>query len=147
MSSVEVLVILGNTVSKVPEYKTLNASGCDLFCVSDVHIPPMTRVLLPTGLFIAIPVGWEGQIRPRSGLAFEEGLTVLNSPGTIDADYRGEVKILAINLGADLVRLRSGDRIAQLVIAPVSKAEFKVVSELPSTARDQCGFGHTGRRG
>jgi dUTP pyrophosphatase len=106
-------------------------------------VPPGQRALVPTGLRLAIPEGYEGQVRPRSGLALRHGLTVLNAPGTIDADYRGEVQVLLINLGQEPVTIRPGDRIAQLVIAPVARAEL-VVAKLPDTQRGSGGFGHTG---
>ncbi|OEU77957.1 MAG: deoxyuridine 5'-triphosphate nucleotidohydrolase, partial [Desulfuromonadales bacterium C00003107] len=100
--------------------------------------------LVPTGIALAIPAGYEGQVRPRSGLAIKKGLTLVNAPGTIDADYRGEVKIIVINHGQDLVTITSGERIAQLVIAPVLRACLTLVEQLETTARDAGGFGHTG---
>jgi dUTP pyrophosphatase len=108
-------------------------------------LPPLGRVLAPTGIAIALPSGHEGQVRPRSGLAAKHGVTLLNSPGTIDADYRGEVKVLLVNLGSETVELARGDRIAQLVIAPVVQAELREVAALESTARGAGGFGSTGR--
>ena len=109
-----------------------------------VVIRPMERVLIPTGLVLEIPEGYEGQIRPRSGLALEKGLTVLNAPGTIDADYRGEVKVLLVNLGDEEVTVRRGERIAQLVIVPVAKAKLEEVEEVGTTERGEGGFGSTG---
>ncbi len=130
----------------LPEYATPMSSGMDLrAAVSEpVVIRPMERVLIPTGLVLEIPEGYEGQIRPRSGLALEKGLTVLNAPGTIDADYRGEVKVLLVNLGDEEVTVRRGERIAQLVIVPVAKAKLEEVEEVGTTERGEGGFGSTG---
>ena len=129
-----------------PAYHTDAAAGMDL--LADVSAPirlaPGQRALVPTGLALEIPVGFEGQVRPRSGLALRQGLTLLNSPGTIDADYRGEIQVLLINLGADEVRVQRGERIAQLVIAPVVRAAWDEVGELAPSARGSGGFGHTG---
>ncbi len=108
-------------------------------------LAPLSRALVPTGLSAAIPVGYEGQVRPRSGWALKHGITVLNSPGTIDADYRGEIKVLLINLGQEAVTIQPGDRIAQLVIARVEQAVLCEVEVLDETARGDGGFGHTGR--
>jgi len=132
----------------LPALSTAAASGFDLrACVDEpVTIAPGARELVPTGFAMALPEGWEAQIRPRSGLAMEWGLTMLNSPGTIDADYRGEIKVLAVNLGERPVVIRRGDRIAQLVIARVPRVEFVEVQELPGSARGAGGFGHTGSR-
>ena len=105
----------------------------------------MARVAVPTGIALEIPVGFEGQVRPRSGRALDQGLALINSPGTIDADYRGEVKVLLVNLGAAPITIRPGDRIAQLVIAPVARAEIVEVAELGPSSRGSGGFGHTGR--
>ena len=130
----------------VPRYMSEAAAGLDLVAASDapVSIEPRGRAAIGTGLAMAIPVGWEGQVRPRSGLARAQGVTVLNSPGTIDADYRGEVIILLVNLGREVVEIRSGERIAQLVIAPVAQAELELVDELPESRRGAGGFGSTG---
>ena len=131
----------------LPAYQSEHAAGMDL--MADIEAPftiaPMSRVAVPTGFAIEIPEGFEGQVRPRSGLAFKEGITVINAPGTIDADYRGEVKVLLINLGNDPVLLNPGDRVAQLVIAPVIRASIEEVDNLQDTARGDGGFGHTGR--
>jgi dUTP pyrophosphatase len=108
-------------------------------------LAPQGRVAVPTGFAIEIPPGFEGQVRPRSGLAFKDGVTVINAPGTIDADYRGEIKVLLVNLGNDSVWLNPGDRIAQLVISPVVRAEVEEADNLEETARGEGGFGHTGR--
>jgi len=132
----------------LPARSTSASSGFDLrACVDDaVTIPPGGRALVPTGFALAIPVGWEAQIRPRSGLAMEWGMTMLNSPGTIDADYRGEIKVLAVNHGDREIRIGRGDRIAQLVVSRVPEVAFEEVDELPGSARGAGGFGHTGSR-
>lgn len=129
-----------------PSYMTPGSSGLDLKASLEepMSIEPLERKLIPTGLKLAIPQGYEGQVRPRSGLALKHGITTLNSPGTIDSDYRGEVKVLLINLGSAPVVINSGDRIAQLVIAPVVQAELEEVDELDDTSRGEGGFGHTG---
>ncbi len=131
----------------LPAYQTKDAAGMDLMAdiEAEFSIAPMSRVAVPTGFAIEIPPGFEGQVRPRSGLAFKQGLTVINAPGTIDADYRGEIKVLLVNLGNDSVLLNPGDRIAQLVIAPVVRASVEEVDNLEDTARGDGGFGHTGR--
>ncbi len=130
----------------LPRYMTEGAAGMDLLAdlESDVILAPGDRRLVPTGLAFAIPRGFEGQVRPRSGLAHRQGVTLLNAPGTVDADYRGEVQVLLVNLGAEPVRVRRGDRIAQLVIAPVARATWREVAALPPSARDVGGFGSTG---
>jgi dUTP pyrophosphatase len=122
------------------------AAGMDLAAAMDAPtvLPPGGRALVPTGLAMAIPPGFEGQIRPRSGLAAKQGVTCLNTPGTIDADYRGEVKVLLVNLGAEPVAIAPGERIAQLVIAPVARVPWVETDELPATDRGGGGFGHTG---
>jgi len=133
--------------AQVPVYQTRHAAGMDL--VADVggtvFVAPNERRAIPTGLKIEIPPGYEGQVRPRSGRAINEGLTIINSPGTIDADYRGEVKVLVVNLGDHPIELRPGDRIAQLVIAPALRVEIEEVRELAESDRGPGGFGHTGR--
>jgi len=111
-----------------------------------VRVKPLQRVIIPTGIALEIPEGYEGQVRPRSGLALKKGLTVLNAPGTIDADYRGEVKVILVNLGEEEVVIERGERIAQLVITPVVRAELIPVEELSSTERGEGGFGSTGLR-
>jgi dUTP pyrophosphatase len=118
----------------------------DLFAdvQGEVALKPGERRLIPTGIALAIPPGYEGQVRPRSGLALREGITVVNTPGTIDADYRGEVGVLLINLGQQPFRVKRGDRIAQLVINPVCRAELELTGELETTPRNNGGFGHTG---
>lgn len=128
-------------------YQSAHAAGMDLIADIEVslEIASMARAAVPTGIAMEIPPGFEGQVRPRSGRALEEGLTVVNSPGTIDADYRGEIKVLLVNLGTAPVTIRPGDRIAQLVIAPVARAELVEVVELEPSSRGGGGFGHTGR--
>jgi dUTP pyrophosphatase len=136
----------GNSNAVLPQYETEGAAGMDLraFLSEDLEIPPLGRAKIPTGLLMEIPLGYEGQIRPRSGLAARFGVTVLNAPGTIDSDYRGEVEVLLINLGSESFTVKSGDRIAQLIIAPVHKAEIYETSSLGETKRGAGGFGSTG---
>ena len=133
----------------LPQYQSAQAAGLDLHAAvpadAPVELAPGARALIPTGIAIALPPGTEGQIRPRSGLAIRHGITVLNSPGTIDADYRGEVRVLLINHGNEPFTIRRGERIAQMVIAPVVQAELAVTTSLTSTARGSGGFGSTGR--
>jgi dUTP pyrophosphatase len=130
----------------LPEYGTENAAGCDLRAnlSEPITLTPLGRALIPTGLFIEIPAGYEGQVRPRSGLAAKSGITVLNSPGTIDADYRGEIKVILVNLSNLAFTVNDGERIAQLVIAKHETAEWVTSSELAETERGAGGFGHTG---
>ena len=131
---------------ELPRYESEGAAGMDLraFLDADVTIPPLGRVKIPTGLRFEIPVGFEAQVRPRSGLSIKSGLTVLNSPGTIDSDYRGELEIILINLGAENVTVKDGDRVAQLVVAPVSRARLAEADSLADTQRGSGGFGSTG---
>jgi len=130
----------------LPSYQTPHAAGLDLLAdlPAPVTLEPMERRLVPTGLAIELPVGFEAQVRPRSGLALKQGLTCLNTPGTIDADYRGEVQVLLVNLSKEPTTLRRGDRIAQLVVAPVAQATLVEVDALSETARGSGGFGSTG---
>jgi dUTP pyrophosphatase len=134
----------------LPAYETAHAAGMDLRAAVPEDAPfdlrPGERAAVPTGLTMAIPPGFEGQVRPRSGLALRAGVTCLNTPGTIDADYRGEVKVILVNLGEDDFTIRRGDRIAQLVIAPVTSATWNEVATLDETARGEGGFGSTGGR-
>jgi dUTP pyrophosphatase len=130
--------------ARLPEYQTPDSAGLDLRCTEDVVLAPLERKLVPTGLRMAIPLGYEGQVRPRSGLALKHGLTMVNSPGTIDSDYRGEIQCVLINLGAETVKLAKGERIAQLVVAPVVQAHLQVVEDLDATERGEGGFGSTG---
>jgi len=131
----------------LPACATDGSAGADLRSAEEgsVVLQPGDRVAVATGLILEIPPGYEGQVRPRSGLAIQHGLTVVNAPGTIDADYRGEVKVLLVNLGDAAVSIERGDRIAQLVIAPVTRAEFRETDELGDTTRGGGGFGSTGR--
>ncbi len=131
---------------ELPAYATPGSAGLDLRAAGDHRLEPGDRGLVGTGFAIALPGGCEGQIRPRSGLAVKQGVTVLNAPGTVDADYRGEVKVLLINLGQEPVEIHVGDRIAQLVVAPVSQVRLVEVDALPETSRGAGGFGSTGRR-
>ena len=130
----------------LPRYMTEHSAGMDLFAdvQGEVVLKPGERRLIPTGIALAIPPGYEGQVRPRSGLALREGITVVNTPGTIDADYRGEVGVLLINLGQKPFRVKRGDRVAQLVINPVCRAELELTDDLETTSRNNGGFGHTG---
>jgi dUTP pyrophosphatase len=130
----------------LPVYATEGSAGCDLRAAIQVEltITPGGRALVPTGIAVAIPPGYEGQVRMRSGLAHDKGLALLNAPGTVDSDYRGELRILIANLGSEPATIHRGDRIAQLVFAPVARARFERVSELPPTTRNTGGFGSTG---
>jgi len=132
--------------AQLPRYESEGAAGMDLraFLDADISVPPLGRVKIPTGLKIEIPEGYEAQVRPRSGLALKSGLTVLNSPGTIDSDYRGELEIILVNLGADDVTIKDGERIAQLVVAPVCRADLLEAESLERTRRSDAGFGSTG---
>jgi dUTP pyrophosphatase len=136
----------GNDDLPIPAQATPGSAGFDLrACVErETTLAPGARALVPTGFAIAIPPGYEGQVRPRSGVALRQGLTMLNTPGTIDSDYRGEVAVVAVNLGQEPVTIRRGDRIAQLVIAPVADVRLEETRELPGTGRGAGGFGHTG---
>ena len=134
-----------STPIPLPVYMTEGSAGMDL-CADiegEVRLAPMERMLVPTGFAIALPQGFEGQIRPRSGLALKEGLTLVNSPGTIDSDYRGELQLIAINLGKEPVVIRPGQRIAQLVVQRVIRAQWDEMEELPPSQRQDGGFGHT----
>ena len=130
----------------LPEYATEQSAGMDLRANIDgpITLRPLERRLIPTGLHIALPVGYEAQVRPRSGLALKKGITVLNSPGTIDADYRGEIMVLHINLSNDDFVVNDGERIAQMVIAAHEQGQFETVTELDTTERGEGGYGHTG---
>ena len=145
MNSVNVKV-MASKGAVIPEYKTAGAAGADLCALLDspLTIPAGRSAMVPTGLFFEIPEGYEIQVRPRSGLAAKNGVTVLNTPGTIDSDYRGEIKVILINLGAQDFTINSGDRIAQMVIAPVIQAAFTLSESLSETARGSGGFGSTG---
>lgn len=141
------LAIINKSSHALPAYETLLSAGMDIraFIESAVTIKPGQRLLIPTGLYIALPPGYEAQIRPRSGLAFKNGVTVLNAPGTIDADYRGEIKVMLINHGTEPFEINNGDRIAQMIIATFVRAELILVETLNETDRGSGGFGSTGK--
>lgn len=128
----------------LPEYQTPGSAGVDLRCVESFTLMPMERKTVRTGLRLAIPEGFEGQVRPRSGLAARYGISMVNSPGTIDSDYRGEIGILMINLGNEVVEFQQGDRVAQMVFCPVTRVRLEIQNELDSTTRGAGGFGSTG---
>lgn len=138
--------IINKSAHSLPNYETIASAGMDLRAniEQSVTIPPLGRVIIKTGLFIEIPIGYEAQVRPRSGLAIKKGITVLNSPGTIDADYRGEIGVILVNLSNDFFDIENGERIAQLVIAKHERADWIEVQELSSTDRGEGGFGSTG---
>ena len=140
--------IVNKSHHPLPSYATSGASGMDIraFIEAPIHIAPMERILIPTGLFMSIPENWEVQVRPRSGLAIKQGLTCLNTPGTIDADYRGEIKVILINLSTETQTILDGDRIAQIVFQKVEKANWELVEQLDNTERGAGGFGHTGKQ-
>jgi dUTP pyrophosphatase len=132
----------------LPTYMTEGAAGMDI-CAAidhDLTLAPMARALIPTGVATALPPGFEAQIRPRSGLALNQGLTLINSPGTIDSDYRGEIQLIMINLGSEAIVIRPGQRIAQMIIQRVVRAEWVEVEELPASPRQSGGFGHTDKK-
>lgn len=141
------LRIVNRSDNPLPSYSTALSAGMDLmaFLPEPIELKPLERTLVPTGLFIELPAGYEAQVRPRSGLALKHGITVLNSPGTIDADYRGELKVILVNLSTEAYRIASGDRIAQLVVAAHATAHWHMAQELGDTQRGAGGFGHTGR--
>ena len=141
-----VVQIINKSNNKLPEYATSQSAGMDLRAniEESIILAPLERKLIPTGLHIALPVGYEAQVRPRSGLALKYGITVLNTPGTIDADYRGDIGIILINLSNEPFEVKPGERIAQLVICSHEKAEWKLVDTLDSTDRNDGGFGHSG---
>ena len=140
--------IVNKSNNELPAYSTQLSAGMDLraFLPGPVVLKPMERKLIPTGLYVEIPAGYEAQIRPRSGLALKKGITVLNSPGTIDADYRGEVGIILINLSNDDFVIESGERICQMIIASHETVEWNLVEKLEETQRGEGGFGHTGKK-
>ena len=144
---VKILVKKFNKNIKLPTYKTSGSSGMDLvaYIKNKITINPGKTAMIPTGIAVAIPKNYEIQIRPRSGLAAKKGISVLNTPGTVDADYRGEIKIILINLSKKLFVVKSGDRIAQMVLCPIAKGKFKTVKKLPRTIRGGGGFGSTGK--
>ncbi|MCQ2203358.1 MAG: dUTP diphosphatase [Bacteroidales bacterium] len=138
--------IINKSNNPLPAYASEGSAGLDLraFIAEPIVLKPLQRIAVPTGLFIELPQGYEAQIRPRSGLALKSGISVLNSPGTIDSDYRGEIKVILVNLSADDFKIESGDRICQMVIARHEYAEFIEVESLDSTERGDGGFGHSG---
>lgn len=140
--------VINQSKHPLPKYETTGSAGMDLHANidSEILLKPMGRALVKTGLFMALPKGYEAQIRPRSGLAYKKGLTVLNSPGTIDADYRGEIGVILINLSEEPYIIKDGERIAQMVIAPYTRAELINVEVLSSTERGSGGFGSTGEK-
>jgi dUTP pyrophosphatase len=140
--------IVNTSANPLPQYATKGSSGMDIRASLDlpVTLQPLERTLIPTGLFVEIPNGYEIQIRPRSGLAIKQGITCLNSPGTIDSDYRGEIKIILINLSSEEQVINNGDRIAQMIIQKTERAEFEQVEFLNETERATGGFGHTGKQ-
>ena len=139
--------IVNHSKNPLPQYETVASAGMDLRAdlESPVTLQPMERTLIPTGLFMELPLGYEAQVRPRSGLAIKHGIGVLNSPGTIDADYRGEIKVILVNLSNEAFTINNGDRIAQMVIASHIQAELEEVEVLTETERGTGGFGHTGK--
>jgi dUTP pyrophosphatase len=139
--------IINHSGHALPAYETLHAAGMDIraFTPQEIIIKPMQRILVPTGLHIELPVGYEAQIRPRSGLAYKHGISIVNSPGTIDADYRGEIKVLLINLSDTDFVINNGDRIAQMIVAKHETVEWENADELTGTVRGEGGYGHTGK--
>ena len=139
--------IINNSSNTLPAYETIGSAGMDLRANLEepVKLQPMQRALIPTGLFIELPLGYEAQVRPRSGLAIRHGITCLNSPGTVDSDYRGELKIILINLSNEAFTILHGERIAQMIFQPVAKAEWQEVKVLNESKRGEGGFGHTGK--
>lgn len=140
--------IINKSNNELPKYETKQSAGVDLraFLTEEIVLKPLKRVLVPTGIYIELPVGYEAQIRPRSGLAYKYGITVLNTPGTIDADYRGEIKVILVNLSDEIFTIKSGERICQMVINKHEKVEFELVEQLNETQRGEGGFGHTGKK-
>jgi len=144
----EKVKIINKSNYPLPEYKTPGSAGVDLYANLDIPftLEPLKRTLIPTGIYIALPEGYEAQIRPRSGLAAKHGITVLNTPGTIDCDYRAEIKVILVNLSDQPYVITPGERIAQMVIAKYEKVEFEEVNELDETERGTGGFGSTGKK-
>ncbi len=140
--------IINQSTNALPEYATSGSSGMDIraFLAESIDLKPLQRELIPTGLFIELPLGYEAQIRPRSGFAVKQGITCLNSPGTVDADYRGEIKVILINLSDKMVTIQNGDRIAQMVIQKVDQIKWLPVEIINETQRGDGGFGHTGKK-
>jgi dUTP pyrophosphatase len=146
MNHVEIKIV-NTSDNPIPEYATEGSAGLDLraWLPEPVDLQPMQRKMIPTGLFLEIPEGYEVQVRPRSGMAIKNGITCLNSPGTVDSDYRGEIKVILINLSTEAHTIHSGDRIAQMIVAKVERAVLKTVNQLQTTERGEGGFGHTGK--
>ncbi len=146
MQQVVKIPIRNESNNPLPAYATAGSSGLDIRAniTEPLKLGPMERFLVPTGLFVAIPAGFEGQVRPRSGLALKQGLTCLNSPGTIDSDYRGEIRVLLINLSKEVQVIQPGDRLAQIVFQPVTAIQWEVQEVLSETDRGEGGFGHSG---
>ena len=142
------LKIINTSNNPLPHYATEGAAGMDVraFLQEPITLQPLERTAVPTGIFLEIPAGYEVQVRPRSGLAIKQGITCLNTPGTIDSDYRGEVKVILINLSAEIQTIHSGDRIAQLVLQKVEQAQWQPVATLSETSRSGGGFGSTGKK-
>ena len=147
MSPIKIKIV-NTSANSLPQYATKGSSGMDIRASLDIPVTlqPLERTLIPTGLFVEVPDGYEIQIRPRSGLAIKQGITCLNSPGTIDSDYRGEIKIILINLSSEEQVINHGDRIAQMIIQRTERAEFEQVEVLNETERATGGFGHTGKQ-
>lgn len=141
-----VVSIINRSSNALPDYATSGSSGMDLRAdiAAPLNLAPLQREAVPTGLFIELPTGYEAQVRPRSGLALKNGITCLNTPGTIDADYRGEIKVILVNLSGEPQQLLPGDRIAQLVVQQVTRVEWQPVDQIADTTRGRGGFGHTG---
>ena len=146
MSTIKVKII-NQSPNALPEYATEGSAGMDIRAnlTAPIVLKPLERTLVPTGLYMELPLGYEAQIRPRSGLAAKQGITCLNTPGTIDSDYRGEIKVILINLSNEEQTLNHGDRIAQMVVSPVVQIGWEAVEEIGTTARNEGGFGHTGK--
>ena len=141
-----IIRVINKSKNGLPAYETMHAAGMDLRAdlETTIELKPLERKLVPTGLHIELPEGYEAQIRPRSGLAFKHGISIVNSPGTIDADYRGEIKVLLINLSSEVFEINTGDRIAQMVVASHGKVSWEQVEVLNQTSRGAGGYGHTG---
>lgn len=141
-----IIKVINRSKNSLPAYETMHAAGMDLRAdlETTITLKPLERKLVPTGLHIELPEGFEAQIRPRSGLAFKHGISIVNSPGTIDADYRGEIKVLLINLSTEVFEINTGDRIAQMIIARHEKINWQEVEVLNETSRGVGGYGHTG---
>jgi|SRR5690242_4566193 dUTP pyrophosphatase len=142
-----IIKVINKSENTLPEYATAGAAGMDIraHLSQPITLSPLQRAMIPTGIFMEIPAGYEAQMRPRSGLAFKQGITCLNSPGTIDSDYRGELKVILINLSSEVQTIHNGDRIAQVVVSKVEKASLLEVEELENSIRGEGGFGHTGK--